>query len=289
MVDFLKTYFYSATSVDTYLRCPLMFYYRFVLGFNEKKSIKGNIEKVEIGNFVHTLLSVYFQNRIGMKLDIKDINFDEMDQLVNKLFEKDFGEELTGQAYILSIQIKRRMREFLEKYQSPLIKNNRIIILEIEHKLKAFVNSFNLKGKLDRIEKRNEEILIIDYKTSSSSNALRINLTKLIPDDRTTWKASIGNLQLPFYLTLFSAKTGASIEKMNGVFVPFGMAAMDEKIELPLFQSKEEALNYFPVLQGIIFKILNEIINPDIPFQAGLERKKTCSYCSFQNVCGTSS
>jgi len=287
MVAFLKTFFYSASSVDTYLRCPLMFYYRFVLGFDEKKSIKGNIEKVEIGNFVHTLLSVYFQKRTGMKLDIKNINFEEMDQLVNKLFEKNFGEELTGPAFILNIQIKRRMRDFLEKYQSSLIKNNHIIILEIEHKLKAFVNSFNLKGKFDRIEKRNEEILIIDYKTSSSSNALKINFSKLIPDDRATWKASIGSLQLPFYLTLFCAKTGASIEKMNGVFVPLGLAAMDEKIELPLFQAKEEALNYFPVLQGIIFKILNEIINPDIPFQAGLERKKTCSYCSFQSICGT--
>ena len=286
MIEFLRDYTYSATSVDTYLRCPLMFYYQYVLNLGEKKKVTGEIEKIEIGTFVHKLLKTYFQNKKGRRLDKKDINFDEMDKLADSLFKEDFGDDLTGAAYLLNIQVKNRMREFLEKYQIPLIEKNEIEIMELEHKLKASINSFTLKGSLDRIEKRNGKIYIIDYKTSASDQYLKINFKKLDPDDRKNWNDSIGSLQLPFYLTLFTTKTGENVDSINGVFLALGKMAMDEKIELPLFQSAEEALNFFPVLQDIIFKLLNEIVNPDIPFEPALKREKTCSFCAFHHICG---
>jgi ATP-dependent helicase/DNAse subunit B len=168
----------------------------------------------------------------------------------------------------------------------PLLEKNEVELMELEHKLKTSIHSFNLKGSLDRIEKRNGRIYIIDYKTSSNDHYLKINYNKLDPADRNNWSDSIGSLQLPFYLTLFTTKTGETVDSINGVFLTLGRMAIDEKIELPLFQSKEEALNYFPILQDIIFKLLHEIVNPDIPFEPALKRHKTCSFCAFQHICG---
>ena len=286
IIAFLLNHTYSATSLDIYLRCPMMFYYRYVLNLGEKKQVTGEIEKLEIGTFVHKLLKTYFQNRKGRLLDKKDINFDEMDELADSLFKEDFGKELSGAAYLLNIQVKKRMKEFLEKYQMPLLEKNEVELMELEHKLKTSIHSFNLKGSLDRIEKRNGRIYIIDYKTSSNDHYLKINYNKLDPADRNNWSDSIGSLQLPFYLTLFTTKTGETVDSINGVFLTLGRMAIDEKIELPLFQSKEEALNYFPILQDIIFKLLHEIVNPDIPFEPALKRHKTCSFCAFQHICG---
>lgn len=286
MVKFLRTYTYSATSVDIYLRCPLMFYFRYVLSLEEKKLVSGDIEKVEIGNFVHKLLSLYFQNRRGSRLEKKSIDFDEMDELVDKIFAEYFGEEQTGTAYLLKIQIKKRMKEFLEKYQIPLIEKNDIQIFDLEYKLKVSVNSFNLRGKIDRIEKRNGKTYIIDYKTSKNDQYLKINFGKLDPEDRNNWNETIGSLQLPFYLILYTLKTGENVENVNGLFLPLSKLTIDENIELPLFQSTEEAINYFPLLQDIIFKLLDEIINPDIPFKPASNRKKSCLICEFQSICG---
>jgi hypothetical protein len=139
---------------------------------------------------------------------------------------------------------------------------------------------------LDRIEKRSGKIYVIDYKTSANDQYLKINFRKLDPADRNNWSDSIGSLQLPFYLTLFTAKTGRTVENTNGAFLTLGRVAMDEKTEIPLFQSLEEALNYFPILQNIIFKLLHEIVNPDIPFEPVLKRDKTCSTCLFHHICG---
>lgn len=286
MVKFLRAYSYSATSVDTYLRCPLMFYFRYLLCLEEKKLVRGDIEKVEIGNFIHKLLSLYFQDKKGSRLKQKDIDINEMDELVDNLFKEDFGEEQTGAVYLLNIQIKKRMKEFLEKYQIPLVEKNEIQIFDLEYKLKVSANSFILRGKIDRIEKRNGKTYIIDYKTSKKNQYLKINFGKLDPEDRNNWNETIGSLQLPFYLTLYALKTGESIENTNGLFLTLGNFTIDETIELPLFQSTEEAVNYFPVLQDIIFKLLNEIIDPDIPFKPASNRKKSCSICEFQSICG---
>ena len=286
IITFLLNYTYSATSLDVYLRCPLMFYYQYVLNLGEKKLVTGEIEKAEIGTFVHKLLKTYFQNKKGKLLDKKDINFDEMDELADRLFKEDFGKELSGTAYLVNIQVKKRMKEFLEKYQIPLLEKNKIEIIELEHKLKTSIHSFNLKGSLDRIEKRSGKIYVIDYKTSANDQYLKINFRKLDPADRNNWSDSIGSLQLPFYLTLFTAKTGRTVENTNGAFLTLGRVAMDEKTEIPLFQSLEEASNYFPILQNIIFKLLHEIVNPDIPFEPVLKRDKTCSTCLFHHICG---
>ncbi len=285
IIPFLLNHTYSATSLDIYLRCSLMFYYKYVLNLGEKKQVTGEIEKVEIGTFVHKLLKTYFQNKKGRILDKKDIDFDEMDELADRLFKEDFGKELSGAAYLINIQVKKRMKEFLEKYQIPLLEKNEIEIMDLEHKLKTSIHSFNLKGSLDRIEKRNGKIYVIDYKTSANDQYLKINFKKLDPADRNNWSDSIGSLQLPFYMTLFSAKTMVTPDSINGIFLTLGRMAMDEKIEIPLFKSAEEALNYFPVLQDIIFKLLREIINPDIPFEPSKNREKTCSTCMFHHIC----
>src|SRR4030043_2223705 len=38
MTEFLRDYSYSPTSLDTYLRCPLQFYYQYVCGLREREA-----------------------------------------------------------------------------------------------------------------------------------------------------------------------------------------------------------------------------------------------------------
>ena len=54
MVTYLKDRVYSATSLDTYLRCPLQFYYKYVLGLEEKKEIDRKSTRL---NSSHTDIS----------------------------------------------------------------------------------------------------------------------------------------------------------------------------------------------------------------------------------------
>src|SRR4030043_2150388 len=65
MIKFLKGYPFSATSLNTYLYCPLQFYYEYVLGLREREAVSEEFEKEEIGSFVHLVLSNYFKGKTG--------------------------------------------------------------------------------------------------------------------------------------------------------------------------------------------------------------------------------
>jgi CRISPR/Cas system-associated exonuclease Cas4 (RecB family) len=42
----------------------------------------------------------------------------------------------------------------------------------------------------------------------------------------------------------------------------------------------------YELLKGLIFSLLKEIIDSDIPFKPAAERKKTCPDCSYKHICG---
>ena len=60
MIRFLKDATYSPTVLDTYLSCPLQFYYSTVLRIDKREEVTGDIERADIGKVVHAALSLFF-------------------------------------------------------------------------------------------------------------------------------------------------------------------------------------------------------------------------------------
>jgi len=283
---YLRSLTFSATAIDKYLRCPLQFYYSYVLRLGKKDEISGDIERSDIGKFVHKIIAHFFSNRRGFVLKEKDMKVREMDILADRLFEQEYGKKPFGAAYLLKKQIKDHLNDLLEKYYIPLLRKEPLTVLDNEKDIAVSMDSFSLKGRLDSIEKRGEKIYIIDYKTSANADYLKIRLDKLKPDERGSWSEAIGSLQLPFYLLLYSQYAGVKINNLNGMFLLLGQSFISEKIELPLFEN-QEAEQVFGMLKGIIFRLLGEIVDISIPFKASVNRKNACPNCDFQYICGT--
>ena len=60
IVAFLKDFKYNATALNSYLKCQLQFYYSFVLGLSRKEEMTGDIERDDLGNFVHAVSDALF-------------------------------------------------------------------------------------------------------------------------------------------------------------------------------------------------------------------------------------
>ena len=99
-------------------------------------------------------------------------------------------------------------------------------------------DSFKLRARLDRVEKRGERTAIIDYKTSANKNFLTIRYHRLDLKDRDSWSEAIGTLQLPFYLLTYSTLTGEKPEEIDCLFLLLGKARIDSDIEVPLFKDE---------------------------------------------------
>jgi ATP-dependent helicase/nuclease subunit B len=286
IAGYLRSMTFSATAIDKYLRCPLQFYYSYVLRLGKKDEISGDIERSDIGKFVHKIISHFFSNRRGFVLKEKDMKVRAMDILTDRLFEQEYGKKPFGAVYLLKKQIKDHLNDLLDKYYIPLLRKEPLTVLDNEKDIAVSMDSFCLKGRLDSIEKRGEKIYIIDYKTSANPDYLKIRLDKLKPDERGSWSEAIGSLQLPFYLLLYSQYAGVKINNLNGMFLLVGQSFISEKIELPLFEN-QEAEQVFGILKGIIFRLLGEIVDISIPFTASVNKKNACPNCDFQYICGT--
>ena len=44
---------YSASALDTYLQCPIEFYYRYIMRLQEKEEASVDLDNQDIGIFVH--------------------------------------------------------------------------------------------------------------------------------------------------------------------------------------------------------------------------------------------
>lgn len=286
VTDFLKDFTYSATALDTYLNCPLQFYYSYVLYLGKKEEITGEIERADVGKFLHTVVASYFSRRLNRVLKETDIDMQEMDSLIDDLFGIEYGTNPTGAVYLLKAQIKGHLREYLDKYRLPLIKERKVAIIGIEERIETTLNSIRLKGRLDAVEKRDGNICIVDYKSGSYTKNLKINFSKFDPGDRASWDEAIGSLQLPFYLLLYSESHGIKAEELTGMFLLLGRSSINKDIELPLFETDDDSKK-FVGLKTAILGLLEEIIDPDVPFRAASNRKNSCPNCDFRCICGT--
>ncbi|HSB04850.1 MAG TPA: PD-(D/E)XK nuclease family protein [Thermodesulfobacteriota bacterium] len=287
MVNSLRQVSYSATALDTYLDCPQEFCYRYLFGLEKKEEVSGEIERTDIGRFVHSVLSQYFGRRKGRRLRATDIDLEEMDGLIEELFQRDYGRDPVGSFYLLKQQVKAHLRDFLKNYTLPLARERPVSILEVEHTIHANHQGFVLTGRLDHVEKQGERICIVDYKTSSSPERLKIRFDKLDIRKRESWREAIGTLQLPFYLLLYSKAQGKEIEDLEAIFLLLGKVLISREIELPLFESPDGMREKFGRLQTVISSLLREIVDPGLPFHPTTDLKNLCPKCDFNPLCGT--
>ena len=265
---FLKAFTFSATALDSYLTCPLQFYYRYVLGLKPKDEVSGEIERTDLGTFVHAVLRDYFSERKDRILKPADIDKARMDTLVEEHFVKKYGMDSSGALYLFKRQVKRHLGELLGAYYLPLINENNITVLSCEEDISVCVNGFRLKGRIDKIEQRDDKIVIVDYKTGTAQGK------------------TVESLQLPFYILLYSEKTKTPIENMDALFLFLGRLKMGKEIEHSLFDSASPDTIY-PTLKTVILKLLEEITDSIIPFRPTEDPKGSCPRCDYQTICGT--
>jgi CRISPR/Cas system-associated exonuclease Cas4 (RecB family) len=285
VVRFLKEYPFSASSLNTYLSCPLQFYYEYVLGLREREVVSEEFEKEEIGSFVHLVLCDYFKGKTGSVLTEKELNLKEFEKVFRKHFEEQYGKDPSGEIYLLRNQAERHLKDFIKSYQVPKIKEFQTRILGLEQRIDVTKDSFKLGARLDRVEKRGERTVIIDYKTSANKNYLTIRYNKLDLENRDSWSEAIGTLQLPFYLLTYSHLTGEKPETIDCLFLLLGRARIDSDIEVSLFKDESEFRENFGNLTEVIFRLLREIVNPDQPFMPTVDPKNHCGRCPYGYIC----
>jgi len=271
VLDKLKGMEYSPTKIDTYVRCPLQFYYRYALELEEYMDIEEEIERSTIGKLIHDFLKDYYTQFTGEKIIIDKADFSEK---LKKYLEKNLHEG--GEQILLREIINNTLMRFIE-YESIRAEEEDIFIRDLEKALSSAFEVegeafFKLKGRIDRAEEAGGILHVIDYKTGTITMPAKRQDSEA-DLSRDIIKKKIRTLQLPIYAYLYSKANKIPLEKIQAEI--FNIRKPREENFLQV-----ENIDFFLDALGFI---LNEIVNPDISFSP--DAGDYCKFCPYRLMC----
>ncbi|MEW5691687.1 MAG: PD-(D/E)XK nuclease family protein [Candidatus Hydrogenedentota bacterium] len=297
LIERLTNLSYSATSLLTYINCPLSFYFKYILQIKEKEEIIESADSSVFGIIIHRILYQIYSNFID-----KIINKNKLSEIKKTLAESVITEYKnhipnieTGKNQI-NIEIVTRIIERTISYES---KQNNIKIIALEKKYDDTTKvgfdfaiagkkySIILKGIIDRIDKEDDVYRIIDYKTGATGDAV-FNMDS-IPDNETLierLQKKNDVLQLLFYFYLYLATENLS---KNDRF-KLGIYPIRKIVDGINFLRKPHqepyllGLNDLEKIKKLIGMIFTDIFDINKPF-IQIEDADTCKYCHYKDIC----
>ncbi len=289
VVEYLKNFCYSATAIDTYLTCPLRFHYAYVLGLEEQEVLTDEPEGKEIGEFIHSLLEESFKVFLlteGYRHQRPKID-DEFKKKFFSLFEQRFDSTLAKRYKAEAFLVKKVMKFYLEQFlffeQQRIQKDQveQILMLEQNYEEKILINNKQIffKYRIDRVDKLQDgSLLVIDYKTGYVPQ-----MSKNFEIDTLSYrniKKQIKSFQLPLYVDIIQKKLGC--ENVDAMFYSIKEPDKPYRLFKDTKCQKEEIMN---IVYSSLSYIIEEILNPEIPFYEDTDEPQNCEICSFKYLC----
>ncbi|MBK8659721.1 MAG: PD-(D/E)XK nuclease family protein [Bacteroidetes bacterium] len=287
----------SPSAINTYINCSLQYYLRYVAGLREEEDMEENLEASTIGSAVHFVLEEIFKQTIGKPITADFLRKQATDKPnLEALLRKHLSERFdidslnTGKNLLLFRVCTKLTIDFLlaQATQVDWLRETdvHLKLLSLEEKLTRTIQvngtEVKVRGTADRIEVVNDVIQIVDYKTTT--------VKKIKPLNEQAWEQLFTHpdfskpLQLLLYAWMYSPSENAGNRKIrSGIY-------WLRNNQLQLDTLRDEAGNdvlsneVLHRLETALTKLLEDILNPEIPFSKTDEVKR-CQWCDFKNIC----
>jgi CRISPR/Cas system-associated exonuclease Cas4 (RecB family) len=287
----------SPSALNTYLDCQLKFYFQYVARIRESQKVQEEIDPRVLGNLLHTVMEQFYkkiieerQNRIISKDD-----FDNLDSRIDKLIDEAFIKtyHLDPKLEVTYEGQRVVVREVVKKFASQILE---LDLSQVPFKIDAVEQNgwlYNLKishapgfavlgGTIDRIDSKNTEVRVIDYKTGKDELDFK-NVASLFWRDGKRNKAAFQTL---LYALLYKTNGAQADHKIipglinrNNLFddsFHFGLKMDGEYLK--------DATPLFPEFENHLLKLLEEIFDPNQNFSQ-TQREETCKLCVYKEIC----
>lgn len=266
----LAAYGFSPSALTTYIRNPLDFYKRYVLGIKDEQAVEETVAANTLGTIIHDSLEHLFLPYVGKEIRKEDIDqlFKLSDQEVLTQFKNVYKNAAIhkGKNLLIHEVAKRYLYNFLQSEKKELEGHSvKIISLEAEEKIALNIPQLqvpvSIKGKVDRLDSFDGITRIIDYKTGKvMASDVSIKDWDLLGTDYKYSKA----FQVLCYAKMILKEE--DYDKAQGGIISFknlksGFLALKEGKETLI--TAETMRKFDEVLNNVII----EILNPDIPFK----------------------
>lgn len=296
----------SASSINSYIACPLKFYFAQVARLREPEEVDEEVDGRMLGNIFHRTMQAIYSPFLGKSMAAAGVaellrNRQKIEALaeaqtaIEVFNDEKEAAEVTQNGKLLMV------KETVVKYAEGMLRCDMrrapftILGLEslIEHKLHVPVGearrAVNFKGYVDRIDGANGAIRIIDYKTGSSLNGKKMkfrSVEALFSEQEEDRRPEI--LQTLLYSSIErEQKKAAAVTPMLLFMRSICKGDFDGSIKVKGeagYTAVDDAVPLLPRFEELLYAKLSELFDLSQPFvQTG--EAEACALCPYSEIC----
>lgn len=292
----------SASSLNTYINCPLQFYFSNVERIREQDEVQEDVEGGMFGTILHKTMELIYQPSIGkmvQKIELDELRKNQfiIEKNIKLAFAKEFFKkddkvdvdvELEGKYLLNAKVIKKFVEKILEldSERAPFKYIQSEAKMDVEFPVNENSVIVNLKGSIDRVDEKEGMIRILDYKTGGDLLKFK-SLEQLF--ERNIKDRPKAVFQTLLYCVLYEMYRGKSnlvpeVLKVKDLF----KSNFDTKLILNpqrgVNETVENYLDFKEEFVGRLSETIEELFNPEVPFVQCTEIE-LCRYCAFKTIC----
>lgn len=286
----------SASGFNTYISCPVKFYFKYIAEIKpeETNDIDYEIDAIKFGNIFHNSIEELYYPYINKEL--KKQNFDAIKSNIDEVVQKQIFAELeniedaaeAGINNIIADVVKKHIINVLNYDESNLP----FTIKSLETSTKYYGNiDFTLKEEekrvkifsiFDRVDQKNDNFKIIDYKTGSDE--LKVKSIEKLFDESGGYKTKAIFQMLLYSLVYRQNFPGRKFEPnlflVKNINKEFSGSLWIDKHKIDSY-----SVSLFDVFEQNLKLLLAEIFDTDKTFKQ-TKNPDNCKYCDYKGICG---
>ena len=292
----------TATALSTYMSCSLRFFFKYLMEMREEDELEDTMNAGIFGSIFHYAMEQIYVKLVKRKesrsIEKQDFEFlrSVCLECVEEGFKVEFNKSSQEQFKFQGRNIIAR--DVIEKMCQKVLDKDAVLApfellgteLGVEDgvlkyyniKVKDEIKKVGIKGRIDRVDQKDELIRILDYKTGSDDKDIGSKGIEALFTNK--------NKKAAFQLFLYSDIYNTQISKEKNQLYPviyrkndlFDPEAQDE-----LSFSKniiKDIRTFLPEFNEHLQTLLEDIFDPLTDFQQ-TEDVSTCQYCEFSGIC----
>ena len=292
-------WYLSPSALNTYLNCPLNFYYKYVLRIRRPDEVNDEIDNAAFGSIFHCAAELLYKDLtahgdIINKSDLEAVLKDKprLHNYVDRAFKHEFF-KLDEQAKAEYNGIQQINRSVIIRYLENLLKLDinytpfvmmgmeQIVSEDMEVETPYGTYHLKIGGKIDRMDCKGGTLRIIDYKTGGKP-------VRSVPDIEDIFTGKNRDHRI-FQTFLYSAVVcGLQKEKSVAPGLLILKTATSDDFSTDI-KFNNAPVNDFSLLEKEfrerLQQLLHEIFNPETPFRQTENRPDNCKYCDYKQFC----
>lgn len=290
----------SASAINTYLDCPLKFYFSVLEQIQEEDEITETVERDVFGSILHKVMEDLYAPFKGKLVTADLLKLLRKDQpLLTGTIARAFAELFFKSPVVRPLEGENFLTgEMIRKYAEKILEQDARFTpfhyIESEKKVRATITLSDkrvvqLKGFIDRVDSLDRVLRIVDYKTGSGKLEFESVEGLFDKEAKDRPKAVMQVFLYAWMYQQLPEYTGMPIQPAIYYLRTLFQRSFNPVVEQKKGRGKADKVNSFQDFasdfEGKLRQCLDEIFNLDIPFTQ-TETGKACAYCSFRGLCG---